>query len=202
MDNENVEQPRAEGQETPLEALPMEQQLSELKARLEEAEREKDQFKALLQRTQAEFANYRKRAEAEREEQQRYANGRLLLKLVGVADDLARALSHEGGASDSHSVWLEGVRLIHRNLMSLLKSEGVVPIEAEGQPFDPSAHEAILVQESTHAPDGTVLAVARPGYRFHDRILRPAQVVVSKRPQTQQTDSPDTIGGTKENSNG
>jgi len=189
------------GHETPQEALPTGHQVVEMKARLEEAERETGQFKALLQRAQADFANYRKRADSEREEYQKHANGRLLLKLVAAADDLARALEHAPAASvPAERAWIEGIRLFHKNLSALLESEGVSPIKALGQPFDPSAHEAVLLQESVDAPEGTVLAVARAGYKLHNRILRPAQVVVSRRPQTQQPSI--TQESQKENGNG
>ena len=198
-EREHTNEPR-DAQETPPDALRAEQQVTELKARLEETERETGQFKALLQRVQADFANYRKRADSEREEQQRYANGRLLLKLVAVVDDLARALEHAPAGPDTSGGWLEGVKLTNRNLHTILESEGVSPIQALGQPFDPSAHEAVLLQESADAPEGTVLAVARAGYKQHDRILRPAQVVVSRRPQTQQSST--TQDNQKENSNG
>jgi molecular chaperone GrpE len=181
--------------------MPVEQQVTELKARLDEAEREAGQFKALLQRAQADFANYRKRADSERDEQQKYANGRLLLKLVAVVDDLARALEHAPAEStEAGRAWVEGVRLFHKNLAAILESEGVSSIQAVGRPFDPSAHEAVLLQESADAPDGTVLAVARAGYRLHERILRSAQVVVSRRPQSQQPST--TQESQKENSNG
>lgn len=153
--------------------------LEEMTSQLEEAQREREQFKRLLQRVQAEFSNYRKRAEEERREHEQQANERLILKLLPVLDEFELAIGHarESGADRP---WLEGVKLIHRKVSSILESEGVVPIEALGKQFDPFEHEAVVYQETKEEPEGKVMAVLRGGYKVHGKVLRPAQVAVAK----------------------
>lgn len=151
----------------------------ELAAMLEESEREREQFTRLLQRTQADFANYRKRAEEERLEHEQQANARLLQKLLPVMDEFELAIDHADQSSTDQS-WLEGIRLIHRKLSTFLESESVVRIEASEKEFDPFEHEAVAHQESDEVPEGTVIEVLQDGYKLHGRILRPAKVVVAK----------------------
>ncbi len=192
--------PREQGDEA---AAGSQEQVDVLRATLEEAEREKSQFKGLLQRVQADFANYRKRVDSEREEQQQIATGRILLRLIAIMDDFERALARAPSGADegvrAQQAWTDGIKLIYRNLQALLESEGVASIDAKGRPFDPSAHEAVLMQETAEAPEGTVVAIARPGYKHKDRILRPAQVVVARAPQPGQSNGAGTDQGERSN---
>ncbi len=153
-------------------------------AELEEALREKDQFRALAQRAQADLINYRRRVEDEREELRRSANTGLILRILTVVDDLDRALALVPDDAVSPG-WLEGLQLVQRNLQNLLDAEGVTKIEAEGKPFEPWEHESVLYEETTETEEGLVVRVFRDGYRQHDRIVRPAQVSVAKAPETQ-----------------
>ena len=148
---------------------------------LEEALREKDQFRAMAQRAQADLVNSRRRAAEEMEESRRAAKSQLLLKVISVVDDFGRALEMvpEGAVAPG---WAEGLQLVHRKLDSLLESEGVTRIEAEGQPFEPFEHEALLYQESPDKAEDTVLQVIREGYRLNGKVLRAAQVAVAKAP--------------------
>ena len=162
---------------------------SDINEQLEEALREKDQFRAIAQRAQADLVNYRRRASEELDETRRSATSHLLLKVVSVVDDLERAL----GMIPDEAVapgWLEGLRLVERKLQSVLESEGVAKIEAEGLAFEPREHEAVLYQESLDSAEGTVLQVIREGYRLHERVLRAAQVTVSK--AAEQSDGTET----------
>ena len=154
---------------------------ADIAEQLEEALREKDQFRAMAQRSQADLLNYRRRAAEEMEESRRAAKSHLLLKVISVVDDFGRALEMvpEGAVAPG---WAEGLQLVHRKLDSLLESEGVTRIEAEGQPFEPFEHEALLYQESPDKAEGTVLHVIREGYRLNGKVLRAAQVAVSKAP--------------------
>ena len=111
-------------------------------AELEEALREKDQFRALAQRAQADLINYRRRVEDEREELRRSANTGLILRILTVVDDLERALDLVPDDAVAPG-WLEGLHLVQRNLHNLLDAEGVTKIEAEGKPFEPWEHEAV-----------------------------------------------------------
>ena len=148
---------------------------------LEEALREKDQFRTMAQRSQADLVNYRRRAADELEESRRAAKSHLLLKVISVVDDLERALELVPDDAVAPG-WLEGIQLVYRKLGSLLQSEGVTKIDAHGQPFQPFEHEAVLYQESADRAEGTVLRVVQDGYKLHDKVLRAAQVAVSKAP--------------------
>jgi molecular chaperone GrpE len=156
-------------------------QLDELKQRLEAAEQEAAENKAAWQRSAADFSNYRRRTEQEREASLGLANEMLLLKLLAVVDDFDRALAAMPPEL-IHLGWVEGLWLVERKLRALLESEGVTPIEAEGKPFDPREHEAVMHEETDKAPDDTVIGELQRGYRIRDRVLRPALVNVAKNP--------------------
>ena len=163
-------------------------------AELEEALREKDQFRALAQRAQADLINYRRRVDDEREELRRSANTGLILRILTVVDDLERALDLVPDDAVAPG-WLEGLQLVQRNLRNLLDAEGVTKIEAEGKPFEPWEHEAVSYEETTESEEGLVVKVFRDGYRRHGRIVRPAQVSVAKAPEPQhqpETTQPET----------
>ena len=180
-DREREEQP----QEAP-------NSLEELQAELEEASRERDQFRSLAQRVQADLVNYRRRIEEEREQLQKGANARLILDLLTVMDDFQRALG-QAEAQEDHAAWLEGVELIHRKLHRVLEMEGVTAIEAMGQDFDPWEHEALMYQESPDHREGEVIGVIQEGYKLHGKVLRPAQVAVAK--GSQEARNTETVGG-------
>lgn len=148
---------------------------------MEDMERERDQYKAMAQRAQADLVNYRRRVDEERQELQRNANASLLAKFLGVVDDFERAIAllPEDAAAAG---WQEGLMLVKRNLDNLLESEGVSKIEAAGKPFDPWEHEAVHYMETLDADDGTNIEVFRDGYRLHDKVLRASQVIVAKAP--------------------
>lgn len=126
-------------------------------------------------RTLADFDNYRKRSERERQELKRYALLEPLRELLTVADNLALALSAEGSAEDLK----RGVELIHRQMSELLRRFGVTEVPAVGQAFDPTVHEAVSREESAEVKAPTVSAELRRGYKLHDRLLRPAMVKVA-----------------------
>ena len=148
---------------------------------MEDMERERDQYKAMAQRAQADLVNYRRRVDEERVELHRNANASLLAKFLGVVDDFERAIAllPEDAAAAG---WQEGLMLVKRNLDNLLESEGVSKIEAAGKPFDPWEHEAVHYMETSDAEDGTNIEVFRDGYRLHDKVLRASQVIVAKAP--------------------
>jgi len=142
---------------------------------LGQADAKAAEYLDLLQRERAAFINFRRRSEAERAESQHYATGQLLKKLLPVVDDLDRALT----LAPPGEPWVEGVRMIARKFHSLLEAEGVTPVDAVGQPFDPTVHEAVAYDEGGDGPDVVVAEFAR-GYRHRDRVLRPAMVRVGK----------------------
>lgn len=139
---------------------------------------EHDRLEKALRRAQADLVNYRNRMESERADLLKYGTQRILVRLLPILDELTLALQQptDGATSDG---WLEGFRLINRKLQMLLEQEGVELIDALGKPFDPSEHEALAQQHSEDRQDGDVLMVVRNGYKLHNRVLRPAQVVVA-----------------------
>ena len=157
---------------------PQELTADQLAAELEEAKALAAEHLATLQRTAADFANFKRRTAEDRERELGLASESLLRKLLAVADDFDRAL--EAMPADLKGVaWIDGVVLLDRKLRALLESEGVTPIEAVGKPFDPREHEAIASVPATGRPDGEVVAELQRGYRVRDRVLRPAMVAVA-----------------------
>ena len=157
---------------------------------LEEALREKDQFRTMAQRAQADLANYKRRAAEEMVEVRSAANSRLLLNLLSIVDDLNRAVSLIPDDAVAPG-WLEGVQLVQRNIDHILEAEGVSRIDAVGKPFEPWELEAVQYEETPDAEDGRVISVLRDGYKHHDKVLRAAQVIVAKKPE--QQDQPENI---------
>ncbi len=156
--------------------------VEELKAQLEQAKAEAERYLNNWRRAEADFANYKKRVEQEREEVRRFANASLIINILPVLDDLERALSSLD-ARLAGLTWFDGIRLIYRKLQIVLENAGVQEIPAEGQTFDPRVHEAIHYAEGE---EGKVLAVAQKGYKLHDRVLRPALVIVGKRVEKEE----------------
>jgi molecular chaperone GrpE len=156
-----------------------------LQAELDKAQAQAAEYLDGWQRSRAEFANYKKRVEAEREELRRTSNEALLLRLLPVVDDFERAFQ-KIPPEWADSPWVNGISMILRKLNALLESQGVVPIQVAGQPFDPQKHEAVLLEETAEHPDGTVIAEIQRGYRLGERVLRPAQVKVATNTQKEQ----------------
>lgn len=130
-------------------------------------------------RTLADFDNFRKRSERERQELRRYALLEPMRELLTVADNLDLALSAQGSADDLK----RGVEMIQRQMLELLRRFGVTEVAAVGQPFDPTLHEAVSREESAEVKAPTVVAELRRGYRMHDRLLRPSMVKVAVPPE-------------------
>ena len=148
--------------------------LAGLRARAQE----RDKFLALLQRTQADFENYQKRNQRERESERRYWHAGLALDLLPVIDNLDRAMVVANQAGESGPL-VQGVGLVQTQLLDILKRHGITPIDALGKPFDPNLHQAIMQQPSKNHPPQTVIQVLQQGFMIHDRVLRPAGVIVS-----------------------
>jgi molecular chaperone GrpE len=160
---------------------------SDLLAQLEETEaalaRTREQAEDNLrnwQRAAADFSNYKRRTDEDRRVADQFANAVLLTRVLAVLDDFDRALASV--PEDVHEGWLDGIRLVERKLRGLLEAEGVTPIEAIGQPFDPNIHEAVVHQDTTDAPDNTVIGEVQRGYLLHGRVLRPSLVQVANNP--------------------
>ena len=156
-------------------------ELDEMRGQLELAQQESAENKAGWQRTAADYANYRRRTEQDREQNLGLANEALLSKLLAIVDDFDRAIANMPDEL-AKAPWVDGIVAIDRKLRQLLDSEGLTPIEAAGQPFDPHQHEAIVQVETNKVPEGTVTAELQRGYRLRDRVLRPSLVAVAKAP--------------------
>jgi molecular chaperone GrpE len=133
-------------------------------------------------RLQADFENFRRRALKERSEAFEYGHQNLVKDLVPTVDNLGRAIEHarQSGGRDFEGL-LQGVELVLRELLAVLTKHGVARISPEGEPFDPSLHEAMAQREDDTKAAGTVVQVLEQGYSLRDRLIRPARVIVSKR---------------------
>ena len=149
-----------------------------LRNELAELAQKADEYLRLAQRSQADFINYRRRVEDERVQQGRDATLAYIQRVLPILDDFERAIA-SGTPENLESSWGKGVQLVERNLRSLLAAVDVQRIAAEGSEFDPREHEGVGRQPSSDVPEGHVLHVVRPGYRKGDRVIRPAQVIVS-----------------------
>lgn len=133
-----------------------------------------EEYLANWQRAQADFVNYKRRMEQERQEFNKFANANLILALLPAIDDLERGLEAIP-AKHAHSKWVEGIRMVERKLKTSLEGQGVKQITALGEPFDPNFHEALRQDKG---PEGIVIEEFQKGYMLHDKLLRPARVVV------------------------
>ncbi len=147
-------------------------------AELEKLRAESEEYQQRLLRTQADFDNFRRRTVKEKEELGKYASAKLITELLPVIDNFERALSSAGESTDASS-YTKGVEMIFRQLEGVLKAEGLTPMEAEGQPFNPEFHQAIMQVESDEHEEGVVVEVVQKGYLLKDKVLRPAMVKVS-----------------------
>jgi molecular chaperone GrpE len=143
---------------------------------LAKALREREEYLALAQRTQADFENWRKRAAKEAAAAGERAKSGLVRELLPVVDNLERALA---SAEESEQHLAEGVRLVHSELLAVLERNGVEQFDPEGEKFDPEVHEALSTREADGAKAGLVLDVVEKGYKANGTVLRPARVVVS-----------------------
>lgn len=153
---------------------------SELEDPMARLQADIDRFRDLALRSQADFENYKKRAAREKEEAIKYANSSLLERLVAIVDNFELGLEAAKGEGEQSAIY-SGMTLVFKQLNDFLTENGLQPIEAEGQKFDPNLHEAIAHQPSEF-PEETIIRQTRRGYRFKDRLLRPSQVVVSSGP--------------------
>jgi len=161
-----------------------------LRQALAEEKKKAEEYLANWQRAQADFINYKRRTEEERKDFSRFANGNLILSLLPVLDDLERALGSTSPARSAKHNWVEGVRLVDRKLRTILEAQGLTPIKALGEPFDPNFHEALRQDKGK---EGIVVEEFQKGYMMHDRLLRPAKVVVGNGSEEDSKEEPTDI---------
>ena len=145
---------------------------------LVEALREKDQFKRLAQRAQADLVNYRRRIEMEQQSALLRNQQRIVLRFVDVIDQLTVALKSDS-LDEVDTGWLEGINAIHKKFLSELSFEGFEQFDSLGEEFDPRKHEALLSSITADSEPNTVIAVLRPGYTHNGEVVRPAQVEIA-----------------------
>jgi len=171
------------------ETEPGEEDTGTLKQALKEEKEKAENYLANWQRAQADFINYKRRSEQEKEELIKFANSALMLNLLSAIDDLERALVSIPSDIAELS-WVDGIRLIGRKLKAGLEAQGLTPIEVMGKPFDPNFHEAV---RHARGENGIVIEEIQKGYQLHDRIIRASKVVVGN------GEEEETIEGESEN---
>jgi molecular chaperone GrpE len=158
----------------------LEEDLARTRERLEEVERERDEFKNRMMRAAADLENFRRRSKRELEEAQKYGINPMVKDLLPQLDNLDRALEHVDNAADPGSV-VDGVKMVHRGLMGALEKHGVQGFDAVGEKFDPQRHEALQQVESSEHETNEIVSQFQKGYFVHERLVRPALVAVAKR---------------------
>jgi molecular chaperone GrpE len=166
---------------------PSETTADSMAERLKVLQAEKDDLLNTLVRRQADFENYRKRVEREQQHERHRGVENLIEKLLPIMDGFDRALAEHGDAAPEE--YRRGFELIYKQLSDALAKQGLERIDATGQEFNPHLHHAIERVQSTDYPDGTVMNVFQAGYKFHNKILRPAMVRVATHPATVSHDS-------------
>ena len=169
-------EPKVEAVATPEHADQVAAEMEALKRQVEDAETKLAESVTGWQRAAAEFQNYKKRLERDRELMYVSMKGDIIKKVLPALDDLERALQNR----PAEDAWANGIELIARKLQNILDSEGVKRIEAEGEEFNPHFHEAISHEPNEEVESGHVIAVVQNGYMFGERVIRPALVRVAQ----------------------
>jgi molecular chaperone GrpE len=155
------------------------EEAAEAPVNLVDAREQIDELNARVLRLTADYDNYRKRAQREKEDVRQFSNQGLLEKLLPVLDNFEMAITAVKEADPSIK---DGVQMIYDQLFAVLKDSGMEPIDAMGEAFDPNLHEALSQEETTNANEGTVVQQVQRGYKLNERLVRPARVVVAKAP--------------------
>ena len=160
---------------------------TDLEEKLAASEAEASENRDRMLRMAAELENYKKRASREMDDIKKYATENLIRQLLIVVDNLERAIASAASENENGQSLVDGVALTLAEIMKILEQHYVSPIQALGAPFDPAFHQAMCQEESADQPPNTVVQEFQKGYLIHDRLLRPAMVVVSKAVQNGQT---------------
>jgi molecular chaperone GrpE len=155
--------------------------LKEMEARLQSLEQEGKETHDRFLRVSAEFENYKKRAAREMGDFRKFANESFVKAMLPVVDNLDRAIESSSNDKNTNTSVVEGVNMTLREILKVFEQFGAMPFESLGKTFDPGFHQAVMQEENEDYPDNTVLNELQKGYLIHDRLLRPAMVVVSKK---------------------
>ncbi len=162
-------------------------EITGLKSKIEELEKEVSELKDALLRKAAEFENYKRRTENDQMNLLKYAAEGFIAKILPVYDDLERSIKHFEDSDNVKSI-KEGLQLVFNNFTKILNEQGVKRIEAKGKPFDFNYHEALMQQPSGDLPPNTVLEEIEPGYIYKDKVLKHSKVIVSRELDMEEQD--------------
>jgi molecular chaperone GrpE len=180
---EDIEVIPPDGDEEGAGSAALSEEVARLRQSLEQKTREAIEANEKYLRAAADFENYRKRMQRELADFRKYANEQLALEILPVVDHLGLALKHSGESGDAVQGLQQGVELVYKQLRDVLEKFGIKPFEAEGQPFDPARHDAMMQVVADEMPENTVVQVLQEGYLYFDKVLRHAKVGVSKKPE-------------------
>jgi len=158
----------------------LEKEIEKIKAKLEETEKAAEDYLTKLKYLQAEFENYKKMADREREKIIQYANEELIIKLLDVYENLERALE-SGKKSNNKEALMKGVEITYNQLKDILEREGLKPIKTVGEKFDPFKHEAVMKENKEDCEEDIILEEFQRGYMLKDKVIRYSKVKVCKR---------------------
>jgi molecular chaperone GrpE len=182
--SEGALQEMAQAAEVEAAADSLVREIEKLSIELEQKKQEAEEANDKYRRTYADFENYRKRMQRDQAEFRKYANEQMALELLTVLDHLSLALKHANEGGSSGDALQQGVEMVYKQFRDVLEKFGITPFKAEGEPFDPAMHEAMMQVETSDVPENRVVQVFQDGYLYHEKILRHAKVGVSKKPST------------------
>ncbi|SHN85970.1 nucleotide exchange factor GrpE [Desulfitobacterium chlororespirans] len=177
--DEAVQEEEMGNEASPEQDISLEEKMLTLQAELDQTKNQAEEYYTHLQRLQAEFDNYRKRTQKEKEDFAKYASERIVEGLLPVLDNFERAVEASKTTQDMKS-FSQGVEMILKQMQGILAKEGLATIEAVGQPFDPNLHEAVLQVDSEDYPESTVVEELQKGYYLKEKVIRPSMVKVSR----------------------
>jgi len=174
------DQKNSEGEAEKIDQVQADDPMKDLEVQLEAKEQEaKENYDRLL-RVSAEFENYKKRTSRELEEFRKFANQSLIKELLSVVDNLELAMKSTNGHETIDQGLLQGLEMTHKEILKIFEKFNVKPIEAQGQVFDPTFHEAVMQEETDEVNANTIVNELQKGYLIHNRLLRPSMVVVAR----------------------
>ena len=153
--------------------------IKEMEAKLKAAQEESKETYDRFLRVSAEFENYKKRSSREMDEFRKFANESLIKEMLSVVDNLERAINSSNDAKQANSGLVEGVDITLKEILKIFEKFNVKPVESLKKDFDPNFHQAVMTEETDDYTEHTVINELQKGYMMHDRLLRPAMVVVS-----------------------
>jgi len=175
-----TDQKNSEAETEKTDQVQAEDPMKDLEVQLEAKEQESKENYDRVLRVSAEFENYKKRTSRELEEFRKFANQSLIKELLSVVDNLELAMNSTNGHQTIDQSLLQGLEMTHKEILKVFEKFNVKPIEAKGQVFDPTFHEAVMQEETDEVDPNTVVNELQKGYLIHNRLLRPSMVVVAR----------------------